>query len=324
MPEGNHSSFRRLRNLGKGIFRIAFKTQEKMGNKAYVKIVPVGLDFSDYIKHYQTLHVNYGKPIEVSDYWDTFMENGPRGLNQLKQRLTDELKPLMIHIETEDFYDTYLGLRTVYNERMRELLGIEGKKLKDKFDADKEMIDRLNKVLEQDEKKMIPLKEKVESYFYKIDVMNIRDWVVKIKGYSFLRVVWRFLTLFVTLPVFIYGFINNALMYFIPVRMVKNVKDVQFHSSIKAGASILLVLPITYFIQTLLVGLFTDGWYIWLGYLITVYPLGRLALLWYLRLKKTLRGAWFGAKYRQGNKEAHSLVELREAIISETDALISR
>lgn len=322
MPEGNHSSFRRLRTLGKGVFRIAFKTQEKMGNQPYVKIVPVGLDFSDYIKHYQNLHIYYGKPIEVSEYWDEFQENGPRGLKLLKDRLAEEMKPIMIHIETEDYYDTYMGLRTIFNDRMREILGIRGKKLNDKFRADKEMIARLDKVLENDEASLKPIKEKVEPYMQKVEELNIRDWVVKEKGYSLPRTAWRYLSLLLTLPVFLYGFVNNILMYFIPVRMVKNVKDVQFHSSIKAGAAILLVVPITYGIQTLLVALFTEGWYIWLGYLISLYPLGRIALVWYLRLKKTMRGGWFGAQFRNGKKDALELVKLRASIISETEDLI--
>ncbi len=323
MPEGNHSSFRRLRALGKGIFRIAFKTQETMGNQPYVKIVPVGLDFSDFVKHYQTLHISYGKPIEVSEYWDTFVENGPRGMNQLKQRLADELLPHMIHIQTEEFYDTYLGLRTIYNDEMRKSMGITGKNLHDKFIADKEMIRRLNEVLETDEKKFQPLKEMVEPYFEKLKALNIRDWVVKTRGYSFPRALWRFFSLLITLPVFLYGFINNALMYFIPVRMVKNVKDIQFHSSIKAGAGILVVTPLVYGIQTLLVALFTDGWYIWLGYLITVFPFGKLALIWYLRMKKTLRGSWFGSQYRKGKKDAIKLVELRQRIVAYTGKLLT-
>lgn len=322
MPEGSHSDKRRLRALGKGIFRIAFKTQEKMGNEPYVKIVPVGLEFSDYVKHYQTLHIVYGKPIEVSEYWDTFMENGPRGMNHLKQRLAEELKPLMIQIETEEYYDMYLGLRTIYNDRMREIMGIEGKKLHDKFIADKEMIRRLDDVLEKDEKKLVPVREKVERYMKQLETMNIRDWVVKNKGYSLLRSAWRFLSLLLTLPVFIYGFINNALLYYIPVRMVRNIKDVQFHSSVKAGAAILLVVPVTYLIQTLLVGIFTGPWYIWVAYLVTLYPMGKLALLWYLRLKKTLRGGWFGSRYRRGKKDAVRMVELRREIVGEVDGML--
>lgn len=362
MPEGNHSDRRRLRNLGKGIFRIAFKTQEKMGNQPCVKIVPVGLDFSDYVKHYQELHIVYGKPIEVSDYWDEYKENGPRGMNLLKQRLADEMKPLMIHIETVEYYDMYLGLRTVFNERMREIMGIEGKRLHDKFLADKEMIRRLDGVLEEeqpqgdgkleerqpatdgklDEKQQVdeeqvkasgqadglphpldPLREKVERYMKSLEKLNIRDWVVKAEGYSTARVAWRWLALLLTLPVFLYGLINNALMYFLPVRAVKNIKDVQFHSSVKAGLAMLVVMPLTYLLQTLLVGIFTDGWYIWAGYLVLLYPTGKLALLWYLRLKKTLRGGWFGRQYRKKANAAVELVELRQQIVQDTEKLIA-
>lgn len=322
MPEGNHADKRRLRNLGKGIFRIAFKTQEEMGNQPYVKIVPVGLDFSDYIKHNADLHIVYGEPIEVSEYWDTFEENGPRGLNHLKQRLADEMKPLMIHIESEEFYDTYMGLRKVYNDRMRSELGIEGKKLHDRFVADKEMIRRLDEILEKDEKKLVPLKKQVEPYFEKVEKMNIRDWVVREKGFGVMRSLWRYISLLVTLPVFLYGFINNALMYFIPVRMVRNIKDVQFHSSVKAGAGILLVTPVVYALQTLAVGLIFKEWYIWLGYLVTLYPMGKLALLWYFRFKKTWHGSRFGRYLRRGKKGARELVALRQSIIETTDGLI--
>lgn len=322
MPEGNHGDKRRLRNLGKGIFRIAFKTQEEKGNQPYVKIVPVGLDFSDYIKHHQTLHVNYGKPIEVSDYWDTFQENGPRGLNHLKQRLADDLKPLMIHIDTEEYYDMYMGLRTVYNARMRERLNIEGSKLQDRFNADKEMIARLNATLEKDEQKLVPLKEKVEGYFAKLNQLDIRDWVVVSRGYSFGRSLWRWFTLLLTLPVFVYGFINNALMYFIPVQMVRKVKDIQFHSSIKAGASFLISGPLSYGIQTALVAIFTGGWYWWLGYLVTVYPMGKLALLWYVRTKKTWHGARFRRLLRRNDNLAVEAVKLREEIVSEAEEVM--
>lgn len=315
MPEGSHGELRRLRPLQKGIFRIAFKAQEKMGNKPYVKIIPVGLDFSNFVKQNQTLLVNYGKPIEVSEYWDSFMENGPRGLNELKSRLAEEMKPLMIEIETKDYYEVYDGLRNIFNERMREIMGIEGKKLEDIFVANKEMIDRLNKLLEKDEKKIKSISDKVLPYIYKLKEMNIREWVVRGRGYTLSRTLWRYLSLIITLPVFLYGFINNFIAYLLPVYLVRNIKDIQFHSSVKAAAAIILTFPMFYTIQTLLVGIFTDQWWIWVVYLVTVYPMGKLALLWYLRFKKTWHGGRFGIRYRSGNKEAVDLVGARAEII---------
>lgn len=379
MPEGNHGDKRRLRRIGKGVFRIAFSTQEKMGSKPYVKIVPVGLDFSDYEKVYQTLNVVYGEPIEVADYWDDYAENPARATNRLKERFSQEIKQLMIHIDTEAFYNLYMGLRTVFNKRMRELMGIEGDGLYDRFLADKEMIRRLDPQVEAYEqssghagqpnsatqagqseaatqagqpesaeqpdgqlssqeaapsaslqKEVVPeeghplgvLREQVERYMGQLKEMNIRDWVVAAQGYSGLRTAWRWFTLVLTLPVFLYGLINNALLYFIPVKVVQGIKDRQFHSSVKSGLAMLVVGPLSYALQTVLVGIFTGPWYWWVAYLVTLYPMGKLALLWYLRLKKTRRGGWFGRQFRKGAKPAVSITTLRKSIITGAEQLM--
>ncbi len=322
MPEGNHGDKRKLRNLVKGVFRIAFKAQEEMGNKPYVKILPVGLDFSDYVKAHADLHIYYGKPIEVSEYWDLYQENGPKGINALRDRLSEGMSPQMIDIQTEDYYEAYLGLRKIFNDRMREIMGMKKDSLGNQFIADKEMIARLDKVLEEDEEKIKAISDKVVPYIKKVEEMNIRDWVVKKKGYGTIQTMWRYLSLIITLPYFIYGFINNALVYFLPVKMTDGIKDKQFVSSVKAGAAMLVIFPLLYAIQTLLVGLFTPYWWIWVIYLITLYPMGYLALKWYFRLKKTLRGGSFGIKYRSGNKEAVDLVNTRAEIIRMTNELI--
>ncbi|MFZ5940769.1 MAG: 1-acyl-sn-glycerol-3-phosphate acyltransferase [Bacteroidota bacterium] len=318
MPEGNHGDHRRLRTLVKGVFRIAFQAQEQSGNKPDIKIVPVGLDFSDYIKQNQKLLINYGKPIEVSEYWDLYAENNPKGINVLRERLEEEMKKLMIHISNEEYYDVYLDLRTVCNDSMREKMGISGKKLSDRFVADKEMIARLDGVLARDEEKIREIAALVRPYSKGLKEQKIRDWVVRDRGYSLPRTLWRWLTLILTLPVFLYGLINNALVYFIPVLLTRKIKDLQFHSSVKAGASILLVFPLFYILQTLLAGLLTHSWWIGLAYLALLYPTGKLALEWYLRLKKTVKGGAFGWKYRAGNERATDFVKMREAIINRT------
>ncbi|MCK5136284.1 MAG: 1-acyl-sn-glycerol-3-phosphate acyltransferase [Bacteroidales bacterium] len=322
MPEGNHGDHRRLRPLVKGIFRIAFKAQEPHGNKPFVRILPTGLDFGHYVKQNQTLLINYGDPIEVSDYWDQYEENPARGINALKERLAGEMKPLMIHIETEEFYEAVLGLRTVFNERMREILEIKGSKLSDRFVADKHMIDCIDRAIEKDEEKVRVLAGKVKSYVEGVESMKIRDWVVRSKGYGFGRSLWRYLTLIVTFPLFLFGFVTNAISYFLPVRMVRNFKDLQFHASVKTGIALLMSFPLSYLLQTLLVGIFTGPWWIWAAYLVSLYPMGKIALYWYFRWKKTVRGSWFRRQLRGKNGAAVELVKLREEIVGLTEEII--
>ncbi len=365
MPEGNHGHQRKLRAFGKGIFRIAFAAQEPMGEKPFVKIVPVGLDFSDYVKQHASLYVNYGKPIEISDYWAAYRDNTARGINALKTRLIEDLKPQMIHIGMDEYYEGVQGLRTIFNDRMRELMGIRGRKLSDRFRADKEMIARIEAILEQATAQQASdqaldqttaqqataqqataqqataqqasgqasdqaaaravreLAENVVTYNNRLDEMRIRDWVIRRKGYGILQAHWRYLGLVLTFPLFLYGLINNAIPYFLPSYLVRNIKDRQFHSSVKAGLGILILFPVFYLIQTLLVGIFTGPWWIWVAYLISLLPAGKAALNWYFLFKKTLRGRWFRWQLLRKKTAAKEMVAFREQIIEETEALIA-
>jgi len=235
MPEGNHGDQRKLRTIVKGIFRIAFQAQEDAGSDPFVKIVPVGLDFGDYVKQNASLFINYGKPIEVSEYWEQYQENNARAINALKARLADELRPVMIDIQNEAHYEAIYALKGIYNNTMRAELGIQGSKLSDRFRADKELIARLDAIAAGDPPdRLAPLMQKVLQYTEELKKLNIRDWVVAQRGYSMARTFWRSLYLLLLAPFFLYGLINNAIGYFLPVRLVRNIKDLQFHASVKA------------------------------------------------------------------------------------------
>jgi 1-acyl-sn-glycerol-3-phosphate acyltransferase len=325
MPEGNHGHQRRLRTIVKGIFRIGFKAQEEHGNKPFVKIVPVGIDMGHYVKQNQPLLIQYGKPIEISDYWDQYEENNARGINAMKTRLREEMLPLMINIENDEFYETIMELKSIFNPQMREILGTGGETLLDKFEADKEFIVRINTLIEKDPEAMRKLAAKLDKYMSGTKEMGIRDWVVRDRGYSMVRSLWRYLSLILTFPFFVAGFITNALPYLLPGHLVRNVKDLQFHSSLKAGLGILLLFPLVYFLETLAFGLISGfPWWAWIAFLAALLPLGKAALIWYLRWKKTVRGAWFRRQLRRRKPRAWELVELRKELLEETAQLVGK
>jgi hypothetical protein len=325
MPEGNHGHQRKLRTIVKGIFRIAFQAQEDAGSEPFVKIVPVGLDFGDYIKQNASLFINYGKPIEVSDYWEQYQENSARAINALKSRLGEDLRPQMIDIQNEEHYEAIYLLKGIFNDTMREIMGIGGNKLSDRFKADKALIAFVENGLEKEDgtsEKMGALMEKVLQYDRGVKRLNIRDWVVAQKGFSLGKSLLYNLLLLLTLPFFLYGLINNALPYFLPVRMVRKIKDRQFHASVKAGLGILLLFPIIHGLQTLLVGLLTGPWWIWAAYMLSLFPMGKFALAWYGWWKKKSRGSWFRRQLLRSKPEALELLKLRKEIIEECIELL--
>jgi hypothetical protein len=117
LPEGNHATFRKLRQLKKGICRIAFQTAEAKGFTGEINIVPVGLDYSHYWRFRQVLTVVYGHPIRVSDYYESYRENPNRAISELRDRLSDELKKVMVHIDDEENYEAINELRNIINEK---------------------------------------------------------------------------------------------------------------------------------------------------------------------------------------------------------------
>jgi 1-acyl-sn-glycerol-3-phosphate acyltransferase len=123
--EGNHGDKRRLRQLVKGLFRIAFLAQEKFGDKQGVKIVPIGIDYGHYQHFRTTLFMNIGKPIEVSEFYGAYCANPVLAINQLKDAFAVALSRLMIDIQTEEYYDLYMYLREMFNDEMRTDLGIQ-------------------------------------------------------------------------------------------------------------------------------------------------------------------------------------------------------
>jgi 1-acyl-sn-glycerol-3-phosphate acyltransferase len=315
MPEGNHGDKRRIRPLVKGTFRIAFRAQEEFGTKNSVKIVPVGIDFEHYQNIQQDLLVNYGKPIEVSEYMEAYHENPPKAMNLIKDRLSDELKKLAIHIENDEHYPMYQALRVIYNSRMRNRAGISGNSVYKRFQADKQMIDLIDQAFVSDPEKMVQLSKQVAEYTSGLKELNLRNWVVERKGFSLLRTVLQFLLLNIAAPIFIVGWISNIIPYLVPMKAIKKVKDTQFRSSFKFGVA-LLFFPVYYAVVGILIGIFTGpAWIPWAampGMLVS----GYIAVFYTFSCKKLVAAFRFRLLNRSGDKRIVRLLDLHETIVS--------
>jgi len=320
MPEGNHGYHRRLRALVKGTFRIAFRAQEEFGDKNSVKIVPVGIDFEHYQKIQQELLIIYGKPIDVSEYMEAYRENQARAINALKDRLSDELKKIIIHIGNTEHYDMYQDLRGIYNSRMRRRAGIRGNSLYKRFRADKQMISLMDQHFITNPEKMLKLSGKVAEYMAGLKELNLRDWVIDRDGFSLLRTVLQSLLLLVISPVFMVGWIANIIPYSIPRRMIKNVKDPQFVSSFRYVMA-MIIFFCYYIIAGILAGIFADhawlAWPIMAGMLVS----GYIALFYSFSVKKLFAAVRFRLLKMRGDKRINRLMELHEEIVTAMNSI---
>ncbi len=100
-PEGNHSLKRRLRSLSKGftrIIKVAYIKKPDLG----LKIIPVGLNYTQHQHYRSSASIYFGEPIALNDWEQTHEEwNVP----MLKNLVSERLKNLTVHIEDEAQYD---------------------------------------------------------------------------------------------------------------------------------------------------------------------------------------------------------------------------
>ena len=123
MAEGRHNNRHHLLPMGKGMFRIAGETQQRLGDHP-LYIVPTGIDFDDYERPYSNLVVNIGKPIPVQPFMEAYRDDEPVALNQMRDALTEALLPLMHDIRDEEHYDEILTLCDAMNREARKQEGL--------------------------------------------------------------------------------------------------------------------------------------------------------------------------------------------------------
>ena len=315
LPEGNHAGFRRLRTLKKGIARIAFQAEEAENFQLNIQIVPVALDYQHYYKFHSRLYVSFGEPISVSRYYETYQENPPRGMNMLREDLTETLKKQIIHIESETYYHTIDILARLYApERCLKLR--EKAKHPCLFEQEKQIVQKLTKLEKIHPAELQQLADLHMRFKSLKEKLNFRNWQFRKDKFSFLPLLAQSLLLIISLPFAMYGWVHNILPFLIPVWSTRGVKDPQFISSFRVVIAI-----VTFHVWYLLLFLsfclfFPFPITIKLGYLASLPLSGFIAYYHYIAIKKN-RSKWrYVVKKQAKNKELINAREVYKELVT--------
>jgi 1-acyl-sn-glycerol-3-phosphate acyltransferase len=283
LPEGDHAGFRRLRQLKKGICRVAFQADEATGFELKMKIIPVGLEFSNYQRWRQVLTVVYGKPIEVSEYYNAYKESPERALNELRSRLSDEMKGLMIHIESEKDYEAIDELRSIINGKFSDDIR------KPKILRDRELIKKLNILKNSNEGLYNSICSLTLEVKDKAKEMKTDYRLLDKKKHPLGWLIAGILGIIATFPLFIYGNIFNLTFLEIPNLQIRKIRDPQFHSSIRYALSLIMAFVLLPLALILLL-VFVSPWWLALLVFFTLPLSGLFAWNYYLQFRRIIGG----------------------------------
>ena len=323
LPEGSHAGVHKIRPLKKGFARIAFQTEESNNFSLDIKILPIGIDYSNYQDFRTTLLVNFGPAISVSNYYDQFKENPALAINTLKSDLELRMKELIVNIESETYYELYVLLKDIYNDRMRDTMGLTKKNHTNKFKADRELIRLLARFEKENPGKMPAIDELVKSFTVKREGFGFANEQLANGQASIVSLLSKSVLLFILLPVFVYGLLNNALTFGITVWAGSKIKDPQFKSSFKYAVS-LLAFPIFYILQTVIVALvFEPTWFYWV-YLLSL-PLSAAFSWWWNSAFIHLRNQWkFFSLSKKANPVFVTMMGEYRLIIEKISSVVSK
>ena len=144
-PEGNHAHERRLRPLTKGFVRILFGVLDN-APEIKIPIVPVGINYSNHTAFGGKVSVWYGKPIYLETPSDRMLKQEKESM---VQRLSDEMKTLIVHVEDAGNYDTIMArlekekinllnpVQANFRIKQLELENLKAPEVQEKFSGEK-------------------------------------------------------------------------------------------------------------------------------------------------------------------------------------------
>ncbi|MCX6330114.1 MAG: 1-acyl-sn-glycerol-3-phosphate acyltransferase [Bacteroidia bacterium] len=295
LPEGSHEGFRRLRQLKKGICRIAFQADEASDFQLKIKIIPVGLEYSHYTRYRQVLTVVYGKPNEVSEFHDLYKKKPEIALNELRNKLSYEMKRIMVHIGSEEDYEAIDELRNLINGRYSDRIRYP------KLFRDRMLIQKMNQLKDKD----LPLYQKICSLSLQVKQkskeLNTDYRLLAKKKHPVVWLIAGLLGLLATVPFFIYGNIFNLTFLEIPNLQSRKIKDIQFRSTMKFGFS--FALAITLLPLLLIISFIFVAWWIVIMFFLSLPLSGLFAWNYYLIFRRIVGGFRIKNYIRNNNQE---------------------
>jgi 1-acyl-sn-glycerol-3-phosphate acyltransferase len=296
LPEGNHEGIRRLRQLKKGICRIAFQADEATGFSLNIKIIPVGIEFTHYSWIRQVLTVVYGKPVEISRFYDSYKVNPQRAMNELRALLSGEMEKNMVHIDSDEDYEAIDELRSIVNGRYSDDTRMP------KLFRDRILINKLNR-----------LKSSALETYTRICTLSLQikekarklktDYrLLEKKKHPMFAILLGVIGLIVSFPLFVFGFVFNFVFLQIPNISIKKVIDIQFHSSIRYGISLVLAIVLLP-LYLILCFVLTSPWWLAILIFVSIPVAGLFSWNYYLLSRRIIGGLRIRNMMRKGNEE---------------------
>lgn len=326
-PEGNSVTEKRIRKLKTGVARMALGTRENSSSKVEVNVIPVGLNYNNPHRFQSDLFINIGKPLSTKDFSSDKSE-----VVRFTEELEVRLKGIILHVQYEELDSVVKKVEFLLTRKFQESDSSPSQR-ESKFIFQKKVIESLQKLSEHQPHEIVKLERKLNDYLAKLKKFEIADR--SIADLSILISTREFLRLIFALPIFLIGFVINAIPYYATVFYFRKLNlfsrdgfkspTTKINPAFKG--SIAMAIGMMIFIICYLTMAVVSGWvtkYIWLGFfsLILFYLSGLFAMR-YIRWVLLFKQKWkFRGILKRKPALFSSLIVERQEIIEELKLVV--
>jgi 1-acyl-sn-glycerol-3-phosphate acyltransferase len=257
-PEGVSTGDRILEKIKTGAARIGFGAETKNNFKLGVKIIPVGLSYSDVIKFRSDVFVRFGKPIVLGGYKESFMADEKQTINNVTDEIETALNKLTTNVSELEITDLVECLELIYKKELILEMGLKLESKDDDFSVTKGLINAVEWYQEKYPQKVNHFRLMVARYMDRLDRLNISESFLGPGGQelTLLNRLKALSFLVLGFPIFLWGLLHNYLPYKFPRWITSKMKT--FKSQI-APVKMLAGIPV--FIVYYMIILSCVQWY---------------------------------------------------------------
>jgi len=316
-PEGISLTERRIQKIKTGTARISLGAEEENNFKLNLKILPVGLNYSNPHKFQSDLFINIDQPICASDYQEFHQKDPFQAALALSDEIRTRLEQQVLAVQNSDVDRLVANIELIYKLQLLKTLGHKTTEKESDFKTTKGIIESVHHFIEVEPLRVEKFKSDVNAYLDDLERLSLNDQLLngEKKSRPFFDAILSMLYLILGFPLFIFGLINNFLPFKIPGWTARRIGiRREFYGAISVSLGTITFL-IFYTVQILLSKYYFHDWRIILAYTLLL-PISGLFAFSYYRRFTTIRGNWkvFSLFYKK-NKLIASLILKREEII---------
>ena len=318
-PEGLSHSAPRVGDLKPGTTRIALRTEADADGKLGIRIVPVGLMYEDPVLFRSDATLHFGEPIEVRSFLPAYQDDRTATEKTLTYLMHERLVALTRHIADPDLEDVILDLSAIYADTVATDLP-ESTEFTTRLQAEQGIVEAVRYFADNDPDLLQAFAARLRAHHRKLHRLRLEPSTVSPSASSY-RII-RILLAVVCAPAALYGFLHNALPYYLPRLFVRPYrKSPEMIGTVKLSVGVVLF-PVIYIMLTVVASLYMDA-LMTLFYALSLPFSGLFVLLYHERILRNWP-LWQSLVLRNYRSYLTRLADERAVLIRDLDTVRTR